>query len=597
MSDPQEVIEPGYWDIDGTWHETPAATRRALLAAMRHGPSELPALLPAPLPATAPATAPATCTSPGDLGIGRAWGVTCQVYGLRSARNAGIGDLEDVADLAERLAAVGADFLGLSPLHALFPEDPGRCSPYAPSSRRWLSELLIAVDRASDDLGLPPVEIEGASALHDAELIDYAGVAAAKAPALEALWAAFRSRHLDPATTLGDAFLAWREAAGQDLERLCRFQALAEATPPADWPDEYRAASAPAVERLAREHAGRVAYRAFLQWVGDRQLGQAQVRARAAGMRIGLYCDLAVGVVPDGAEAWADPEGLVIGAMVGAPPDPFSPQGQNWNVVAPSPVVMQATDAAPLRATLRAAMRHAGAVRIDHVLALMRLFLIPPGGRPLDGTYVRYPFDRLLHAVAEESLASGCIVVGEDLGTVPDGFRPRMQAAGLLGYRVLWLERDWPRRDFLPPDRYPAQALATVSTHDLATVRGFLAGRDLDWRERLGHLAGDRLAAERATRRRDIERLGERLRREGLLDGDGADAWSVALHRLLARTPSSLVAVQLEDLAGEVEQANLPGTIDEHPNWRRRLSRPVGEVLASPLAGRILDAIRAERPR
>ena len=615
MSDPLDRLaalaglEPGYHDVAGIWHETQPETKRALLAAMRLDSEAADAAIARleALPRDEPAAL--RCVTPGELGVDRGWGVTCQVYGLRSPRNAGVGDLEDVALLAERLATAGADFLGLSPLHALFPEAPERCSPYAPSSRRWLNELLIAVDVAARDLGLPAIDQRGAGRLREACEINWPAVATTKAAALERLWDRFCELHLRTGeeTTLGHAFRQWRHSAGWDLERFSRFQALAEAAarqanrpaPFYDWPAGWRSPDDAAVHRFAQERAERVAVRAFLQWLADRQLAAANRRARAAGMRIGLYCDLAVGVVPDGADAWANPDALVAGASVGAPPDPLGPLGQNWNVVAPSPAVVEDTDAGAVRATLRAAMRHAGAVRIDHALGLMRLFLIPPGGTAADGAYVRYPFSRLLRAVAEESRASGCNVIGEDLGTVPEGFRPRMLEAGLLGYRVVWFERDWPAPRFLPAERYPAQALATISTHDLPTVRGFFAANDIAWRERLGHIAGvDALRAEHETRARDIALLGDRLRAQGLpADSDDPAERSVTLHRFLARTPSCLAALQLEDLADELEQANLPGTIDEHPNWRRRLSRPVDAVLSSDLAARILTAMREERPR
>ncbi|MFO1039033.1 MAG: 4-alpha-glucanotransferase [Geminicoccaceae bacterium] len=600
-------VEPEYFDLAGVCHKTSAATRRTLLAAMGIDLDDIDAEIARleALPAD-PGPVP-RALDPAEAGCGRAWGVTCQVYGLRCDRNEGAGDLEDVARLAERLGAEGADFLGLSPLHALFPETPERCSPYAPSSRRWHNEQYIAVDTAARDLGLP--DPTGTDPPRAAPLIDWPNVAARKTAALESLWVGFRARHLAPGseTTVGDEFRRWRAAAGDDLDRFCLFQALAEAAArtagravlSTEWPAAWRSPDSPVVQRFAEEHTDRVAFRAFLQWLFDRQLAAAQARARAAGMRLGLYADLAVGVVPDGADAWADPHALVAGASVGAPPDPLGPLGQNWNVVAPAPAVLAATDAAPLRAVLRAVMRHAGIIRIDHALGLARLFLIPPGGTAADGAYVRYPFGHLLKAVAEESRAAGCVVIGEDLGTVPDGFRERLQATGLLGYRVVWFERRWPDPAFLRPFHYPYQALATLSTHDLPTVRGFLAGQDLLWRERLGHFATAAAAeTERATRRRDLDLLVDALRADWLpVEPTDRTAFAVALHRYLARTHACLAAVQLDDLADELDQPNLPGTIDEHPNWRRRQSASYEEILGSEHARRILTAMREERPR
>lgn len=603
-------IENGYWDLAGQWHATPVHTKAALLAGLRLDAADAAAIEAAAhdLSGSAADGPAPTCPLPADLGIDRCWGVTCQVYGLRSGRNAGIGDFEDVAVLAEQLAAAGADFLGLSPLHALFPEDPGRYSPYSPSSRRWLNGLFIAVDTACAELGLPPIEIADVERLRAAELIDYPAVAAAKGAALDRLWQAFRGLHLEPATAMGQAFRDWQAERGQPLERFCRFQMLAaraareagHGVPFHAWPEGLRSPAGPEVDALAARERDEVDRCAFLQWIADRQLLDARARARAAGMRIGLYADLATGVVPDGAEAWADPEALVDGITMGAPPDPLGPFGQNWHIVAPSPLVLARSDSGPVRATLRAVMRHAGAMRIDHALGLMRLFLIPPGSSAAEGAYVRYPYARLLRAVAEEARAAGCIVIGEDLGTVPDGFREPLHAAGVLGYRVAWFERDWHGdRSFLPPERFPVQAMATVSTHDLPTVRGWFQAQDILWRERLGLYPGpESVAAARAERAHEAGLLLDRLRSLGLLGhGEDETARTLALHRYLARSASTLAAVQLEDLADELEQPNLPGTVFDHPNWRRRYRHSVDEATRGDLAARLLGAMAEERPR
>jgi 4-alpha-glucanotransferase len=604
-------IESGYWDLAGQWQSAPAGTKRALLVALGLDPEDEAGIAAAAgdLSWPGPDGQVPACPLPRELGVGHAWGVTCQAYGLRSIRNAGIGDFEDIAVLAEQLAAVGADFLGLSPLHALFPEDPARTSPYSPSSRRWLNELYVAVDTASRELDLPPVEMAGSDRLRAAELIDYPALAEAKGAALERLWHKFRTLHLNSAgTAAGDEFRVWQAEQGQDLERFCRFQMLARlvarergrALPFQEWTPELRAPDTRDVEFLAQRERETIEWRAFLQWVADRQLARAHQRARDAGMRIGLYADLATGVVPDGAEAWADPDALVQGATMGAPPDPLGPFGQNWHVVAPSPLVLARTDAGPLRATLRSVMRRAGAMRIDHALGLMRLFLIPPDGSAAEGAYVRFPYRRLLRAVAEEAQTAGCVVIGEDLGTVPDGFREPMLEAGLLGYRVVWFERDWHGdQRFRPPEHFPAQAMATVSTHDLPTVRGWFAGQDISWRERLGLYPRPELVeADRVQRKNEAGLLLDRLRTLGLLgQGEDDEARTLALHRYLARSASAFAAVQLEDLGDEVEQPNLPGTVTGHPNWRRRYRYQVNEVATAPLASRILAIMAEERPR
>jgi len=584
-------IEPGYYDLEGNWHVASPATKAALLEAM--GP--LDGAAEPPQGAFTPAVTPAAC------GLGRIWGVACQSYGLRSPRNAGIGDFADLERLGTGLATRGADLLGLSPLHARFRDQPARACPYAPSSRLWLDPLAIALDAAAADLGL---ELPALPAPPRGELVDYPAVAALKEQAFAALHERFAKGH--PA--LAD-FREWRIAKGAPLESFARFEAIALALrartgrPVAwpDWPVELRRVDAPGVAAFAIEHANEVERSAFLQWLAERQLTRTQQALMDAGMRIGLYADIAVGVVPDGADVWADPEAVVAGATIGAPPDAFSPKGQNWNVAPLSPVALRHRDMAPLRAILTAAMQHAGAVRIDHAMGLMRLFWIPAGGTPADGAYVRYPLQHMLATVAEVSRAHACIVIGEDLGTVAPGFREAMLEAGLLSYKVVWFER-WESGLFRSSNLYPVASLATVSTHDLATVRGYLQGRDIDWRETTRQLDAAAAAAARDERRADCQKLRDALRVEGLLDedqpaADEPEAIVLALHRFLARTPSAIAMACLEDLDGAIEQPNLPATIDEHPNWRRRTIHDIAGLLGSAPAQRLIQALAEERPR
>ncbi len=593
-------VEPVWCDTRGVEHRVPRPTLEAILEALDVDPDRAVAG-----PAAGPAE-PIAALAPGELGLGRAVGVACQVYGLRSDRNLGVGDLEDVARLAETLAPLGVDALALSPLHARFPLEPGRVSPYAPSSRRFLDPMLLALDRAAARLDLSFPELPDAARPRAGELVDHAAVARAKGAALGALWRGFRHRHLGPEPSAeGAAFTAWREARGAALERFCRFEALAGVLARASgrvepwwrWPVELRRPDAPEVERLARgELAPLVTERAFLQWLLDRQLADAQARARAAGMRIGLATDLAVGVTPDSADAWAEPGAILRGVSIGAPPDAFAPDGQCWNLAPVSPVALAANGLEPLRGDLLAAMRHAGLVRIDHVMGLSRQFWVPEGARPAEGAYVRFPETALLAAVAGLSRSRRCLVQGEDLGTLPAGFRERLDARGLLSSRVLWFER-WPSGLFRASSTYPPRAVASVSTHDLPTARGWLQGRDIDWRERVGQLDAEAAAGARAERARDRRMLLDALAFEGLAQGGEEEAaLVVALHRMLARSPSALLLVQLDDLVGAVEQANLPGTVDAHPNWRRRCPLAVDEVARDPFARQLLEAVRAERP-
>jgi 4-alpha-glucanotransferase len=556
---------------------------------------------------------PGRAFAPADLGRERLFGVMLPLYGLRSERNWGIGDFGDLADLASAMAGLGAGLIGINPAHALFPSLPERISPYAPSSRRFLNVLLISIDRAARRLGLEPAPGSRARTMLEraraAELVDYPAVSELKLEALADLHRAFRSG----AGRERAAFERFRARGGRSLERQATFEALLEHFLREDpekhswrhWPAAYRRPDSEAVDAFAERHAGRVEFFEFLQWLADEQLAEAQADAHAAGMPIGLYLDLAVGVDPDGAEAWADPETVAGRVRVGAPPDDFSPKGQDWGLAPLAPLALRAQAYAPFVELLRRNMAHAGALRIDHVLGLRRSFWLPPE-RDLPGAYVRYPLNDLLGLIALESERARCVVIGEDLGTVPEGFRETLSEAGLLGCRVLYFERDRGGR-FRGSGSYPSSCLASISTHDLPTLAGFWTGRDIDWRERLGLFAepgqSERERAERAGARRQLLEL---LAADGMLP-TGIDPrappdelpWSVvlALHRLLARSPAEIVVMQLEDALQLVEQANLPGTTAEHPNWRRRLEVPLERLGAELRVVELARAIRAARAR
>jgi 4-alpha-glucanotransferase len=446
--------------------------------------------------------------------------------------------------------------------------------------------------------------------LRTAELVDYPGVARLKLPILERIYAVFRERHLGRRAARGRAFDSFRRELGEDLERHCVFDALHEhmlktagAWSWQNWPGPFRRPDSPEVAAFAREHRERVEFFAWLQWLADAQLRDAQVRARRAGMPIGLYQDIAVAVNPAGSMAWAHPGVSVAGANVGAPPDWFNPNGQNWALAPLSPFGLHEQCYAAFIRALRQNMRHAGAVRVDHVMGLKRLYWIPIGASAAEGAYVRYPFDDLVRLIALESVRARCLVIGEDLGTVPEGFRPAMERAGLMSCRVVYFERD-AQQTFIPPERYPAAALASVSTHDLPTLKGFWTHRDIAWRELLNMLPNpDSVAAARKERSRDRVLLLQALHDAGLLPA-GLDPEEppdelpeeviLAVHRFLARSPCRLLMVQLEDALGEAEQPNLPGSSEGHPNWRRRPRLGVEAFADDPLVRAIAAAIGAE---
>jgi len=601
-------IQRRYHTIDGSECRPPPETLQKLLAAFGVAAdseaAQRASLAAAPAAREPELRAPhgVACYLPEWLEAGRAWGLAIQLYQLRSARNWGIGDFADLAALARMAAAEGADFIGLNPLHALFLADPARRSPFSPSNRRFLNPLYIAVDELPS-FDPACVLADALAAVRATELVDYPAVTALKLGALGCLWQ----------TAPGDLdeLARFRAAGGEALERHARFEAIsarmtAEGHGPGwpRWPEELQDPDSPAVTAFAARHADEIGFHAWLQWLADRQLSAARSAAFDAGTRIGLYLDFAVGEVPDGSSAWSDRQVTVPGVHVGAPPDYFSAAGQDWELAPLSPVAIDATDAAPFRAVIDAATQRAGALRIDHAMALWQLFLMPAGATPAEGTYVRFPIDAMLTALAEASRANGTVIIGEDLGNVPEGFRDVMESARILSYRILLFERD--ETGFIAPDVYPRNALVCLSTHDLPTLQGWWRGDDMSLRAEHGLIAPEAAADQAAAR--DVERrnlLGD-LVAAGLITADAARradldtapaAIVTAVHRHLARTPSRLFAVRLEDLAGERAPVNLPGTVDEYPNWRRKLSVALEDLPGHRLWRDIAAEVRAERPR
>jgi 4-alpha-glucanotransferase len=550
------------------------------------------------------------CFMPDWLTNGRAWGVTCQLYGLRSHRNWGIGDFVDLAQLAELAAAAGADFVGVNPLHALFLADPSRYSPYSPSSRRFLNPLYISVDTLAAEAEFDRAQLD---ALRDVQLVDYPKVARSKLEALKRIHRDFVQSSAASRRPF-DEFCMMR---GHALDTFALYEALSEHLVAKGhhagwhvWPKPYRSAGSDDVKRFARKNVERIDFHKWLQFVAETQLRQVQRLALAAGMRIGLYLDLAVGVAPDGAETWARPDAVIAEARLGCPPDMFHEAGQDWGLAPLSPIALAKQDFEPLRLMLDELMRSAGAVRIDHAMGLMRLYLIPKQAEAKDGAYLKYPFPDMLRVVAEVSQARRAIVIGEDLGTVPTGFRDVMHEAEIQGYRVLYFEREqngW----FRAPGAYSHRALACLSTHDLPTLKGWWSGADIAERERLGWFGSEQAAELRRIRAKDRLLLLSALKHadalsptfEPLLNGSDPVPDQlpmeicVAAHTMLAKVASRLIAVQLEDLAGLKEQANLPGTVDEYANWRRKLPLDLGRLVDTNLFRKVTEAVSRERPR
>lgn len=558
-------VADGFHDVSGEWHPPGPATLDALLEAMggsEAGPlpdAEMPLFiregemravpegrlrtedgalvdLDGSLPPDLPlgyheligpgsgrrlVVAPQRCHLPPGL---EAWGLAVQLYSLHSARGEGIGDLADLRDLNRWAAGLGAGFLLLSPLHAALPGTPQEASPYYPSSRIYRNPLHLRTGRAAAPSG---------------HLIDRDAVWEAKMAALEAEWERVR----EWARPEVEAYAAQDSC----LMSYGRFWALSEVhgRPWRRWPEEFRHPGSGAVARFGGERRDRVLFAAWLQLQLDRQLA-------GAAQPCGLVSDLAVGVHPDGFDAWLWQDVLAGGVSVGAPPDPFNRQGQDWGLPPFDPRKLARAGFEPWRQTVRAALRSAAGVRIDHVMGLFRLYWIPRGASPADGAYVEYPARQMLDVLALESVRAGAFVVGEDLGTVQDEVRRELAERAVLSYRLLWFEPG-------PPEEYPRQSLAALTTHDLPTLRGVWSGEDP---------------------------MPEVRARLGVAEGASGEDLLEAAARLLARAPSRLLAMTLEDLAGALDRPNRPGTT-EPSNWSRRLPMSMEELFASDLPRRV----------
>ncbi|WP_114952444.1 4-alpha-glucanotransferase [Sphingosinicella terrae] len=500
----------------------------------------------------------------------RPWGLAVQLPSLRDRRGEPFGDFASLRLLAERAGALGADALAISPVHALFPSDPARYGPYGPSTRLFLNALFAAPEG-------------GAAGTPARDLIDWKEAIPER---LRRLRSAYDALEEDARTEL----TSWRRAQGEPLERHARYDALyahfleaGEGRGFLSWPEPYRDPASPAVELFAREQADEIAFYAWIQWLADRQLGEAQAAAREAGMAIGLVADLAVGMDPGGSHAWSARDALLTGLSVGAPPDPLGPDGQDWGITTFSPPALRRTGFREFIATIRASLRHAGGIRIDHALGLRRLWVVPQGFPATEGAYVACPETDLMRLLALESWRARAIVVGEDLGTISPGFREEMEERGLLGMRVLWFERTR-RGGFKPSAEWDRTAAAMTSTHDLPTVAGWWSGRDIDWTWRIGRSSNFESAeAEQAARAADRRRLWRAIGDGGRQPTRNSPQRAVAAAIAFAGgSGCDLALIPAEDLLGIEEQPNLPGTIDEHPNWRRRLPVEIEAMFVDP---------------
>jgi 4-alpha-glucanotransferase len=557
------------------------------------------------------AVAPTRCYTIEDaVPDARLWGIAAQVYALRHHNDGGIGDASGVATLAEIAGARGADVLALSPLHALFTANPARFGPYSPSTRLFLNPLhaspglVFGHDRVAQmlaDAGLA----ETFARFEGLPLIDWPQAARAKLALLRQFYDSFIEN--DDAALHAD-FARFRADGGELLAQHAVFEALhavqfAEGNGNwHEWPTDLRDPGSAAVTVFAASQEDEVRFHCFLQWLADRSIAIAQGRARESGMRIGLLADLAVGMDPSGSHAWSRQADILGGLAIGAPPDLFNPRGQNWGLTGFSPRALVNGGFTPFIATVRAALRNAGGLRIDHAMGLARLWLIPDGAEPSDGAYLSYPLTDLLRLLALESMRHQAIVVGEDLGTVPEGFRETLETAGVHGMRVLWFERS--DRGFVPPGVWDHMAVGMTSTHDLPTVAGWWRGSDIVTRAACGRLGVGvqeaEVAQERAADRNALWRAfvdSGAARASAQPPPENTPPVVDAALVFTASTGSPLILPPIEDVLGIEEQPNLPGTIDEHPNWRRRLAPEAHLLLDEPLAASRIAMLAEKRPR
>jgi 4-alpha-glucanotransferase len=548
---------------------------------------------------------------PEILDSARVWGLSLQLYELRSERNWGIGDFEDLAVVADLVASLGGDFIGLNPLHAPFLADPNRCSPYEPSSRQMLNPLYIAVDQVPGYIGNPELEAR-LRELRETDLVDYVRVAQTKLLALREIWRDWRTEApANPAYDPAD-FEAFIKRGGRSLRLHALFETISFSMTENGvvagwhaWPAEFQYPDSKAVTEFEQQHADDVRFHMWLQWLADRQLTQTARRAREAGLRIGLYLDLAVGEAIDGSATWGERDIYIAQATIGSPPDPFATEGQDWHLAAFMPSKIAAGKNSPYRRMVSAAMRYAGAIRIDHAAALRRLFLVPLDRAPDSGAYVDYPQDDLLKVLSEASAEYRCLVIGEDLGMLPDGLQDDLEEAQILSYRILSYERD--ADSFKPADVYPALALACISTHDHQTLVGWWRGADIKVRAEHGIVPPDvteQHVEERKTERRDLRNALDEAGAEPphrlppkTANEEKLKELVVSAHRFIAMTPSMLAAVRLADLTGEKQPTNVPGTSDGYPNWKPKLSVALKDLPSIPLLLEVTEAMRQERPK
>lgn len=564
--------------------------------------------------------APAACQIPEYIEQGeKSWGLSVQLYCLRSEHNWGIGDFADLKSLVTEAGKRGADFIGLNPIHSLYPSNPDACSPYGPSSRRWINHFYLDVSaiegydaQSVQEIVTSDLFQQQLAEARAVEYIDYELVANLKEQALKAVFEEYYTRHLSKNSKQNRLFKAFVKEGGESLHTLAVFQAMQAqlklgGKPHWGWPvfpKKWQDINSPEVIKFAKNHSKEVKYYQFLQWQCALQLEEVQQVALASGMRIGLYRDLAVGVSEGSAEIWGNQSLYCTRASVGAPPDILGPLGQNWGLPPMSPKALYEQQYQPIIDLFAANMKSAGALRIDHVMALLRLWWVVKGDHARDGGYVYYPVDDLLAILALESHRNNNLVIGEDLGTVPDEIRQKLADNGIFSYRVFFFEQA-EDGGFFSPAHYPVQSMATLTTHDMPTLIGYWHCLDFELGKQLGiypdqdvlnTLYADRHAAKQAIldslhgHQSVSDDVGYDVNQTGM-----SEALNYGMQTHMAKGSSALLSLQLEDWLQMDKPVNIPGTFDEYPNWRRKLSHNLSDIFSQPKIEQLAQKLTEQR--
>lgn len=520
---------------------------------------------------------------------GRLWGLGLSLYGLSSEKNWAIGDLKDLKAITKGIGKIGAGFVGISPIHSIPNKKPYGISPYSPISRLYGNFIYIDIESVPEFKESPSFKSSKIKnsilELKKDAFIDYEKVASIKKDALRKCFSMFYKQHYLKGSQRAKEFNSFVQKEGRTLESYALYMSLSERFGSYDyriWPLGYRSLDSKKTPRFKEEHKKQILFWCYVEWLLYSQLREVSKAASSSGMPIGIYQDLAVGTIKGGHEGWLWPDAYADGISLGAPPDDFNPNGQDWGLMTFIPERLRHLRYEPFIKTLRHNLRYSGALRIDHALGLFRLFWIPEGMSPEEGAYVKCYQEELLKIIALESVRNRAVIIAEDLGTVTEEARIALREFGLLSYRVFYFERRWPKRDFLRPEEYPPLALCCVNTHDLPTLYGFWKNRDIEIKDSL-HIfrTEDALKEEQSRRETDKYLMLEALREFLPLDEKPPEIESIliAVYRFLASTACLLISMSLDDLLLEIDQQNLPGTVDKHPNWSRRYSLSVKEIL------------------